>query len=188
MVFYKLWLIRRLCVRPLVLILHWESAIPVPVRKPRAFRCHFHIIINYLQEKKRCLLFWVTPSPALAVGWRTVISWSLDFLSRPKCTPAHLWLNHERAAQQPPGLPLQSAFWKSLIAPFCPFLSLLLGFPGGASGKEPTCQCRRRKRCRFDLWVKKTPRGGHGNPWLSMHSRIPSITLKLDLSTLCCNF
>ena len=29
----------------------------------------------------------------------------------------------------------------------------LLGFPGGASGKEPTCQCRRQKRCEFDTWV-----------------------------------
>ena len=27
------------------------------------------------------------------------------------------------------------------------------GFPGGASGKESTCPCRRRKRRRFDLWV-----------------------------------
>ena len=32
------------------------------------------------------------------------------------------------------------------------------GFPGGASGKEPTCQCRRHKRCRFDPWVEKIPR------------------------------
>ena len=29
------------------------------------------------------------------------------------------------------------------------------GFSGGASGKEPTSQCRRGKRCRFDPWVKK---------------------------------
>ena len=26
----------------------------------------------------------------------------------------------------------------------------LLGFPGGARGKEPICQCRRHKRCSFD--------------------------------------
>ena len=26
------------------------------------------------------------------------------------------------------------------------------GFPGGASGKEPTCLCRRHKRCGFDPW------------------------------------
>ena len=29
------------------------------------------------------------------------------------------------------------------------------GFPGGTSGKEPACQCRRQKRCRFDSWVGK---------------------------------
>ena len=32
-----------------------------------------------------------------------------------------------------------------------------LFLPGGASGKEPTCQCRRCKRCRFDPWVRKIP-------------------------------
>ena len=31
------------------------------------------------------------------------------------------------------------------------------GFPGGVSGKEPTCQCRRHKRCRFNPWVGKIP-------------------------------
>ena len=34
---------------------------------------------------------------------------------------------------------------------------LTMCFPGGTSGKEPTCQCRRRKRCRFDPWVGKMP-------------------------------
>ena len=29
------------------------------------------------------------------------------------------------------------------------------GFPGGESGKEPACQYRRRKRCRFDPRVGK---------------------------------
>ena len=31
------------------------------------------------------------------------------------------------------------------------------GFLGGASGKEPTCQCRRCKRHRFNPWVRKIP-------------------------------
>ena len=50
----------------------------------------------------------------------------------------------------------------------------------GASGKEPTCQCRRHKRCGFDPWVGKicwrrkwqpTPAKFHrrrslvGSPW-----------------------
>jgi len=32
-----------------------------------------------------------------------------------------------------------------------------LGFPGGAGGKEPICQCRRHNRHRFDPWVRKIP-------------------------------
>ena len=32
-----------------------------------------------------------------------------------------------------------------------------LGFPGCAGGKEPACQCRRYKRCKFDPWVRKIP-------------------------------
>ena len=35
--------------------------------------------------------------------------------------------------------------------------SFALGFPGGASGKEPTCQWRRPKRCGFNPWVRKIP-------------------------------
>ena len=31
------------------------------------------------------------------------------------------------------------------------------GFPGGASCKESTCQCRRHKRPGFDPWVGKIP-------------------------------
>ena len=34
---------------------------------------------------------------------------------------------------------------------------LTLGFPGGASGIEPTCQCKRHKRRRCDPWVRKIP-------------------------------
>ena len=30
-------------------------------------------------------------------------------------------------------------------------------FPDGASGKEPTCQCRRYKRLVFNPWVGKIP-------------------------------
>ena len=41
---------------------------------------------------------------------------------------------------------------------------LLWGFPGGAGGKEPTCQCRRHKRLRFDPWIGKIPWRRAGNP------------------------
>ena len=31
------------------------------------------------------------------------------------------------------------------------------GFSHSSGGKEPTCQCRRHKRCRFNPWVGKIP-------------------------------
>ena len=39
----------------------------------------------------------------------------------------------------------------------CSRYMLMLGFPGGASGKEHTCQCKRCKRHMFDPWVGKIP-------------------------------
>ena len=38
-----------------------------------------------------------------------------------------------------------------------PHLYTKRGFPGGASGKEPSCQCRRHNRCRFNPCVGKMP-------------------------------
>ena len=32
-----------------------------------------------------------------------------------------------------------------------------MGLTGGASGKEPACQCRRLQRCKFDPWMGKIP-------------------------------
>ena len=39
----------------------------------------------------------------------------------------------------------------------------IMGFPGGTSDKEPTCQCRRHKRCRFNLGSGRSHGGGPGN-------------------------
>ena len=47
------------------------------------------------------------------------------------------------------------------------------GFPGGASGKEPACQCRRHKRRRFNPWVGKTPEEGTATHSSSLAWRIP---------------
>ena len=33
----------------------------------------------------------------------------------------------------------------------------MMGFPGGAGGKESACQCKRHKRHWFDPWVRKLP-------------------------------
>ena len=47
----------------------------------------------------------------------------------------------------PPSLRVLSVcMWSGLVCQ---------GFPGGTSGKEPVCQCRRHKGRRFDPWVEK---------------------------------
>ena len=61
--------------------------------------------------------------------------------------------------------PLSKTTYPCLL-PLCPYLTLffflysllpVMGFPAGASGKEPACQCRKHKRSRFHPWVRKIP-------------------------------
>ena len=47
---------------------------------------------------------------------------------------------------------------RNMIWRICRNLRSFVGFPGGASAKEPACQCRRLKRCEFDPWVGRIPR------------------------------
>ena len=59
---------------------------------------------------------------------------------------------------------LETCNCKPILMPLkcvCVFYSnlglFLKGFPGGSSGKEPSCQFRRHERCGFDPWVRKIP-------------------------------
>ena len=50
--------------------------------------------------------------------------------------------------------------WKQKVELCCPHQrspGIASNHQGGASGKEPACQCRRLKRCRFDPRVRMTP-------------------------------
>ena len=47
------------------------------------------------------------------------------------------------------------------------------GFPGGASGKEPACQCRSRKRCGFDPWLEDPLEEGTATHRSTLAWRIP---------------
>ena len=49
------------------------------------------------------------------------------------------------------------SFSPSLHPPLPSFLIIVRYMYGGASGKKPTCQCRRCKRFRFSPWVRKIP-------------------------------
>ena len=44
-----------------------------------------------------------------------------------------------------------------LICRFVDYSPRCGGFPGGTTGEEPACQCRRLKSLGFDLWVRKVP-------------------------------
>ena len=39
-----------------------------------------------------------------------------------------------------------------------------MGFPGGTSGKEPTCQCRRHRNVDSVFESVRSPGEGHSNP------------------------
>ena len=41
--------------------------------------------------------------------------------------------------------------------PHCRQILYQLSYQGSPSGKEPACQCRKHKRCRFSPWVGKIP-------------------------------
>ena len=103
----------------------------MPVQQTR----HYHFIVRILPLSPQPLLF--LPK-----------SWSFAHLS--PLTPAddvHLQLQ------------IQKLYY---TVTYCQSRALASGrpgwgFPGGASGKEPTCQCRRCKRRGFSTWVGKIP-------------------------------
>ena len=54
-----------------------------------------------------------------------------------------------------------SGFYKLKVPCTQVRLAILKGFPGGASGKEPACQCGDR---RSTSGLGRSPEGGNGNP------------------------
>ena len=66
------------------------------------------------------------------------------------------------------------------------YIYIYIGFTGGTSGKEPTCQCRRHKKHGFDPWVGNIPwrRATHssilawGIPWTEEPGGLQSIGLQ----------
>ena len=53
----------------------------------------------------------------------------------------------------PPGSPTPGILQARILE----WVAVSFSIPGGTTGKEPACQCRRCKRCRFDPWVGKIP-------------------------------
>ena len=79
-----------------------------------------------------------------AHNWSSVIrvSWGLNSIICAKCTEPGLWRR------------LISVRFDSSLLLLFGFVPGV-GFPGGSSGKESTCQRKRCKRSGFDLWAGK---------------------------------
>ena len=56
-----------------------------------------------------------------------------------------LFLGNMRCIQEKQVLNISYMVWSTV------------SFPGGTSGKEPICQCRKRKKGGFNPWVRKIP-------------------------------
>ena len=84
-------------------------------------------------------------------------------LPNPGIEPMSPALQEDSLPSEPPGLGFTFLFIYFLY-----IYIYIYGFLGGASGKEPTCQCRRQKRRQFNPRVRKTPRSrkGHRPPAL----------------------
>ena len=78
---------------------------------------------------------------------------------------------------EPGGLPSMGSHSRTRLKWLSSSSNILLnwGFPGGASGKEPACQCRRRKRREFHSCMGRSPGGKHGNPlqWILLPGEPP---------------
>ena len=84
-------------------------------------------------------------------------------LPDPGIEPGSPAFQADALTSEPPGKPIwkKKKMWGDTDSKGLSFFSLWLrrplGFPGGTSGKESACQCRRHGRRRFNPWARKTP-------------------------------
>ena len=99
-------------------------------------------------------------SPHSSLGTCHLSPPSLFPLPPPRLAPAH---PSPLASNPPSSQSPYTTFPTSPVNLSCRFslsfgiICFMSGFPGGTSGKESTCQCRRYKRRGFDPWVGKIP-------------------------------
>ena len=98
--------------------------------------------------------------PAIQETWVQSLGWE-DPLEKRKATHSNILAWRIPWTMQSMGLQRVRHDWVTFTS--LHFI-LSLGFPGGASGKEPICQFRRHKRCGFNPGLGRYTGGGPGNP------------------------
>ena len=106
-----------------------------------AFLSPKEVILNHFHNPVK----WILMTTCVLVLSRHVAACGIAaVLSRDN--PQHQQHSGSPRSLTDPGQLAKEALWRNLHP--------LLGFPGGASGKKPTCQCR---RCGFNPWLGKIP-------------------------------
>ena len=128
----------------------------------------FDIFILIVAAVQLLSCVWLFPTPWTAVHQAplsSAISQSLlKFTCSEECVCVDAivrlswWLGTETCSSY-----LSRSHWAYKLQSFSG-LSLFRSFPGGTSGKEPTCQCRRPRRYSLIPGSGRSPGGGHGNP------------------------
>ena len=106
------------------------------------------------------------------IGYQLQYSWA-SLVAQPVKNPPAVWETWVRSLGWEDPLEKGTATHSSILAWRIPWTTVAKsrtrlrdfekklynkdGFPGGASVKEPTCQCKRCKRYRFSLWVGQIP-------------------------------
>ena len=101
--------------------------------------------------------------PAMWETWVWSLGWE-DPLEKQMATHSSILAWRIPWTEEPGRLqPMRSQSWRLLWFSFSLFV-VSEGFPGGASGKEPTCQCRRHRDVGLIPGSGRSPGEGNGNP------------------------
>ena len=95
-----------------------------------SFYFYIYLISDITISTYQCCLI-------LGLSWELKET-SLTWIFKDSCTPLLLIFKMDLFTRSP----LAIYIWS-------------MGFPGGTSGKEPTCQCLRHKRLEFNPWIGK---------------------------------
>ena len=94
------------------------------------------------RETLKLLKNWIITNRKLYISFRCYNSDLILFYT--------LWNDYHKSL-------ITICHWPKLLRFYCLYSVCYMGFPGGISGKELACQCRRHKRRGFNPWVRKIP-------------------------------
>ena len=120
--------------------------LPVHHQLPEFTQTHVHWVGDAIQPSSHPLSSSSPPTFNLSqhICTHTHTYWYVTMCIHIKLNIVHITISNHN---------LYSMDHSSLL----PLLTGNLLLPGGASGKEPACQCRRHERRWFDPWVRKIP-------------------------------